>query len=100
METARSIREDFLHQLAFHEVDTYTSLKKQLFMMKLILQYYDLCVDALNKKASIDDLAVLAVRENVGRFKYVVEENIDAEYEKVSKELVSQVNLAVKEGEE
>lgn len=100
METARSIREDFLHQLAFHEVDTYTSLKKQLCMMKLILQYYDLCVDALDKNASIDDLARLAVRENIGRFKYVLEENIDAEYEKVSKDLVSQINLAVKEGEE
>lgn len=100
METARSIREDFLHQLAFHEVDTYTSLKKQLCMMKLILQYYDLCLDALNKNASIDDLAKLAVRESIGRFKYVKEENIDAEYARVLKDLASQINLAVKEGEE
>ena len=100
METARSIREDFLHQLAFHEVDTYTSLKKQLYMMKLILQYYDLCLDALDKNASIDDLARLGVRENIGRLKYVAEENIDAEYAKVSKDLASQINLAVKEGEE
>ncbi len=100
MEAARSIREDFLHQLAFHEVDTYTSLKKQLCMMKLILQYYDLCVDALNKNADIEDLAKLPVRESIGRFKYVLEENVNSEYSKISKELVAQINLAVKEGEE
>lgn len=100
METARSIREDFLHQLAFHEVDTYTSLKKQIYMMKLILQYYDLCLDALDKNADIETLARLGVRENIGRFKYVAEENIDGEYTKVINELVSQTNLAVKEAEE
>ncbi len=100
METARSIREDFLHQLAFHEVDTYTSLKKQLCMMKLILQYYDLCLEALEKNADIENLSRLAVRENIGRFKYVAEENIDTEYTKVTKELSSQINLAIKEGEE
>ena len=65
METARSIREDFLHQLAFHEIDTYTSLKKQLYMMKLILAYYDLCSEALTKNAPIEKLASLAgKREN------------------------------------
>lgn len=100
METARSIREDFLHQLAFHEVDTYTSLQKQFYMMQLILKYYDLCLEALDKNASIDDLVSLAVRENIGRFKYVKEENIDAEYEGVLKELSSQINLAVREGDE
>ena len=59
METARSIREDFLHQLAFHEVDTYTSLSKQLDMMKLILEYYDLCEKALDDGASIERLSAL-----------------------------------------
>ena len=59
METARSIREDFLHQLAFHEVDTYTSLEKQLDMMKLILAYYDICSEALEKGADIERLAAL-----------------------------------------
>ena len=100
METARSIREDFLHQLAFHEVDTYSSLQKQFYMMKLILKYYDLCLEALEKNVSIDDLATLGVRENIGRFKYVKEENIDVEYQRVSAELKSQINLAVKEGDE
>ena len=94
METARSIREDFLHQLAFHEIDTYTSLKKQLYMMKLILAYYDLCSEALTKNALIEKLASLAVREKIGRFKYVHEDNIDAEYDNTMKQLEKEVNSA------
>ncbi len=96
METARSIREDFLHQLAFHEVDTYTSLKKQLYMMKLILMYYDLSAEAIKGGAQIDDIASLAVREKIGRFKYVKEEDIDAEYENVCRRIESETNNAMR----
>ena len=84
METARSIREDFLHQLAFHEVDTYTSPQKQLLMMKLILSYYDNSLLALEKNADIEEIAALPIREKIGRFKYVKEEDIDSEYEALS----------------
>lgn len=98
METARSIREDFLHQLAFHEVDTYTSLKKQLLMMKLILAYYDTASDALARDADIETLVSLPVREKIGRFKYVVEENIETEFVAISAELIKEVGNAVQEG--
>ena len=77
METARSIREDFLHQLAFHEVDTYTSLKKQLYMMKLILNFNDEAYESIKKGADIEAVANLAVREKIGRFKYVEEKNTE-----------------------
>ncbi|MCR5599142.1 MAG: V-type ATP synthase subunit A [Ruminococcus sp.] len=92
METARSIREDFLHQLAFHEVDTYTSLKKQLYMMKLILNFNDEAADALDKGADVEAVANLAVREKIGRFKYVEEEKTDAEFDKLSVEISSELN--------
>jgi V/A-type H+-transporting ATPase subunit A len=92
METARSIREDFLHQLAFHEVDTYTSLKKQLYMMKLILNFNDEAANAVEKGADIESVANLAVREKIGRFKYVEEEKTDAEFEKLSVEISSELN--------
>ena len=92
METARSIREDFLHQLAFHEVDTYTSLKKQLYMMKLILNFNDEAATAVEKGADIESVANLAVREKIGRFKYVEEEKTDAEFEKLSMEISSELN--------
>ena len=91
METARSIREDFLHQLAFHEVDTYTSLKKQLYMMQLILNFNDEAEESLEKGADIEEVAVLPVREKIGRFKYVEEKNIDDEFSKVSVEISSEL---------
>lgn len=99
METARSIREDFLHQLAFHEVDTYTSLKKQLYMMKAILAYFDLCSETLNQNAPIDVLVSLPVRERIGRFKYVKEEDIDTEYEEILKQLHKELNAQLKKEE-
>ena len=100
MEAARSIREDFLHQLAFHEIDTYTSLKKQGFMMKLMLMYYDRSLDALNKGADIEKIAALPVREAIGRFKYVKEEDIDKEFAEIDERLSSELAEAEKEGED
>ena len=100
MEAARSIREDFLHQLAFHEVDTYTSLKKQDLMMKLVLGFYDMANDALKLGASIDRLASLPSREAIGRFKYVREEDIDAEFKKALELLDGDIRHAVAEKEE
>ena len=97
METARSIREDFLHQLAFHEVDTYTSLKKQLYMMQLILAYYDECAKAVAQNANIETLANLPVREQIGRFKYTPEEQIDEKYNAVLNELQAAVKAAEQE---
>ena len=87
MEAARSIREDFLHQNSFHEVDTYTSLDKQYMMMDLVLAYYDQSVEALEKGAKLQNLINLPVREQIGRFKYVTEDEIQKEYEKVTEEL-------------
>ncbi len=95
METARSIREDFLHQLAFHEVDTYTSLEKQLLMMKLILKFYDDAVSVLDKGGDIEKIASLAVREQIGRFKYVEEKDIGVEFEKVNTEISKQMQTTI-----
>ncbi len=73
METAKSIREDYLHQNAFHEVDTYTSLDKQQFMMRLILEFDRLAGDALDQNVDIEDILELPVREQIGRAKYIPE---------------------------
>ncbi len=70
LEAARSIREDFLHQNAFDEVDTYTSLEKQHDMMLLIVQYYEKAQAALSGGMDIETLISLPVREQIGRFKY------------------------------
>ncbi|MGN0469725.1 MAG: V-type ATP synthase subunit A [Acutalibacteraceae bacterium] len=95
LETARSIREDFLHQNAFHDVDTYTTLEKQYMMMKLILKYYDECNDALAKGGNIETLVALPVREQIGRFKYVHKDDIKNEYELINGKLEQQVDASL-----
>ena len=98
MEAARSIREDFLHQNSFHEVDTNTSLKKQHMMMRLLNAFYERSVAALGEGASLRKLISMPVREQIGRFKYVKEDALDAEFVKVDEELSAQIaNAFVKE---
>ena len=77
METAKSIREDYLHQDAFNEVDTYASLQKQYAMLKLILDCHTLSKDALEKGADLDDLLAIKSRELIGRCKYIPESEMD-----------------------
>ena len=98
LEAARSIREDFLHQDAFHEVDTYTPLDKQHDMMRLILLYYTEASDALDQ-VSIEDLVKLPVRERIGRFKYTPDAQVAAEYEAIARQLAEEID-ALKQKEE
>lgn len=90
MEAARSIREDFLHQNSFHEIDTYTSLKKQHLMMKLVMAFYDFGVKALADGANIEEIISMPVRESIGRFKYVHEDEIEQAYDKVMDEFAEE----------
>lgn len=99
LEAARSIREDYLHQDAFHEVDTYTSVEKQFKMMELILSFYDLSLEGLNKGISIEDLVKLPIRERIGRFKYVTVEKIEAEYNDILKNLQQEINSLLQKEE-
>ena len=91
MEAARSIREDFLHQNSFHEIDTYTSLEKQHYMMKLVLAFYEESVEALNKGVNINSLVKMSVRERIGRYKYTHEDKLREEYEDVNKDLAAEI---------
>jgi V/A-type H+-transporting ATPase subunit A len=77
METARSIREDFLHQNAFHDVDTYTSFQKMSKIMDLIRLFHRLGREALKEGVNIQDVAGLPVRERIARAKFVVEEKLE-----------------------
>ena len=95
MEAARSIREDFLNQNAFSDTDTYTSLEKQFLMMKLILAYYDKGQEALKNGASIESLVKLSCREEIGRYKYTENDQIQAEYERISDDLDEAIREAV-----
>lgn len=94
MEAARSIREDFLHQNSFHEVDTYTSLKKQHMMMVLVNEFFGRATDALKEGASLQKLISMPVREQIGRFKYVTEDKLDEEFKQVDETLSAQIAAA------
>ncbi|MBO4339419.1 MAG: V-type ATP synthase subunit A [Clostridia bacterium] len=100
LEAARSVREDYLHQNAFDDTDTYTSLHKQYLMIKAILTYFDLATEALNEGAPINELLSLPVRERIGRFKYCAEDSADREYEAIVLQLKSEISAAQKGGED
>lgn len=91
LETSRSIREDYLHQNAFDSVDTYTSLKKQVLMMRAIMSFYDKALEALDKGADIEILVNMPVRETIGRYKYVEESKIDEEFTSIEAKLDSDI---------
>jgi len=78
METAKIIREDYLHQNAFHEVDTFTSLEKQEKMLRMIYTYFTECNAAIGRGAELDMLLSLPVKEKIGRAKYIPESEISS----------------------
>ena len=92
LEAARSIREDFLHQDAFHEIDTYSSLKKQFNMMKLVLVFYDVALEALKNGVSIEKISVLPVREQIGRYKYTTEDKLEQGFTIIVDEIHRQID--------
>jgi V/A-type H+-transporting ATPase subunit A len=76
LETAKSLREDFLHQNAFHEVDTYASMEKQFKMLKTIVLFHHLGMEALKKGAAMGEVFNLPVRESIARMRYLEEKDI------------------------
>ena len=97
METAKSIREDYLHQNAFHEIDTYASLEKQFRMMKLILDNYKQGLDAMEKGVDAEDLLELKVKEQIGRSKYIPENEME-KFDEIEKELKEEMLSLTSEG--
>lgn len=97
METAKSIREDYLHQNAFHETDTYASLEKQFRMMKLILDNYNQGMDAMEKGVDVEDLLELKVKEQIGRSKYIPENEME-KFDEIEKELKEEMLSLTSEG--
>jgi V/A-type H+-transporting ATPase subunit A len=77
LETSRSIREDYLHQNAFHKVDTYTSMEKQYEMLKTVLHFHHQGLEAIEAGAETADIFKLGVREDIARAKYVPQEEME-----------------------
>ena len=100
LEIARSIREDFLHQNAFHEVDTYTSLNKQFLMLSLIFKFQGTANELITNGVEVEEILKFKSREKIGRFKYVEKDYIEKEYEEILKEMAKEAENAVREEEE
>lgn len=100
LEICKVIREDYLHQNAFHEVDTYASMHKQFKLMDIILHYYDECLEAIEKGVELNDLILMSSREDIGRYKYLEESVVDAGYIKLKDEINAYVTKLIKEAGE
>lgn len=98
METAKMIREDYLHQNAFHETDTYTSLIKQHKMLKLIYEFYRLGNIAIDNYAELDDVLSIGAKEKIGRAKYVPESEIDS-LDELLREMTAELKKIAETGE-
>ncbi|MBN2378391.1 V-type ATP synthase subunit A [candidate division WOR-3 bacterium] len=96
MEAARSIREDFLHQNAFHEIDTYASLDKQAKMLSVVLRYHKEALKALDSGSSLEDLIDLETREKIARARYLPESESKA-IPKIEEEIASEIASLKKE---
>ena len=99
METAKMIREDYLHQNAFHEVDTFTSMKKQLLMLRLIYEYNRLAGEAVDAYADFSDILACPCREKIGRAKYIPEEEL-ASFDGIFSEMNAELKAVAQGGEE
>ena len=99
METAKIIREDYLHQNAFHEVDTYTSMQKQFMMLKLIYEFNRLSLEALESYAELKDILACPCKERIGRAKYIEEKDL-AQFDEILSEMKAQLKAVAEGGEE
>ena len=100
LEVSRSIREDFLHQNSFHDVDTFTSLLKQYRLLELILHFYHKAGKAIEQGVSIHKLIQVPVLERIERAKYIRERNVTKEYDEILSDIDSQIDELIKEGAE
>lgn len=100
LECARSIKEDFLHQIAFDEIDTYTSTKKQYGMLNLILLWYEKGQEALKLGATFNEIMGMNIIEQIGRMKYIEEKNWEKSYKELKEQLTSEYKTMMNEGEE
>ncbi len=95
MEVAKTIREDYLHQNAFHEIDTYASLEKQLRMLKLIIMFYSSAKNALEKNVDIEDIVNMEVREKIGRSKYIEEKDVEVKFDEIERAITDEINALI-----
>ena len=99
METAKIVREDYLHQNAFHDVDTYTSMTKQMLMLRLIYEFYTLSEEAIKSYVSLDDILACPFKDKIGRAKYIPEDSL-VEFDGIFSAMNAQIKALEQGGED
>ena len=92
LEVARMLREDFLQQNAFMDVDSYSSFDRQKKLLGLVLRYESLCRDALTQGVEAQKLFDLPAREDIGRAKYEEADAYAAAYDKIAADMERQID--------
>ena len=99
LETAKMIREDFLQQNAFVDIDSFSDYRRQAMMMQLILDYDNQCRAAIQKGASVSDLFAISARAGIGRAKSVPVDQYEQTYARIAEEMTSQIEEIAERGE-
>jgi len=99
LKTAKSLREDFLHQNAFHEVDTYSSMTKQFLLLSLILETHRMSREALEKGLTVEKLSQLGANEETARAKYIAEDQLSS-LEAIGTHMSEQIAHILENGDE
>jgi V/A-type H+-transporting ATPase subunit A len=97
LESARMVRENYLQQSAFHEVDTYCPGKKQYEMLRLMLKFSDKIQEAVEKNVHIDDIMSIKSRETLARTGPVPNEEFEKRFKKLEQEMENEINSLIKE---
>ncbi len=99
LETAKMIREDFLQQNAFVDIDSFSDYRRQYLMMKLILDYDDQCREAIKKGADVSELFSIGARAGIGRAKSVPVDQYEQVYARIAQEMTEQIDELAAKGE-
>ena len=99
LETAKMIREDFLQQNAFVDIDSFSDYRRQYLMMKLILDYDDQCREAIKKGADVSELFSIGARAGIGRAKSVPVDQYEDVYARIAQEMTEQIDELAAKGE-
>jgi len=98
LEVARMIREDFLQQNAYHEVDSYCTLEKQYLMAKVILQWYDNAKEAIERGIAMEKVELMRIKDAIARMKYIKNEEFRAKYEDIMRDMKEEFEALMKQG--
>ena len=90
LEAAKMLREDFLQQNAFHEIDTYCSQKKQVWMLKICLMFYEKLLNVIDS-IEFEDIRKMKVKEEIARMKIVPEDEIESKFSKIEKDIEEEI---------